>query len=98
MGHFADMHWNVERKAFVNAFLDFKPEVLRAMQAEGVFPHWVTEALSAVSASKLSLAEKRRSAAWVLRDRALLGAALESQMLASLVHWLPSEDWDRSSR
>mgnify|MGYP001216174391 FL=1 len=94
MGHFADMHWNVERKAFVNAFLDFKPEVLRAMQAEGVFPHWVTEALSAVSASKLSLAEKRRRAAWVLRDRALLGAALESQMLASLVDWLPSEDWE----
>jgi hypothetical protein len=73
MGHFADMHWNVERKAFVNAVLDFKPKVLRAMKAEGVFPHWVTEALSAVSASQLSLAEKRRRAAWLFRDRALLG-------------------------
>ncbi|WP_299160537.1 hypothetical protein [Accumulibacter sp.] len=94
MGHFADMHWNVERKAFVNAFLDFKPEVLRAMKAEGVFPHWGTEALSALSASQLSLAEKRRRAAWLFRDRALLGTALESQMLDSLVDWLPREDWE----
>lgn len=93
MGSFADTHWNAERQAFVNALLDFKPEVLRAMKAEGIFPHWLAEALSALSASQLSLAEKRRRAAWLFRDRPLLGAALESQMLDSLVDWLPLEDW-----
>jgi hypothetical protein len=93
MGQFADMHWNAERQAFVSAVLDFKPKALRAMKAKGVFPHWVRDALSAVSASQLSLAEKRRRAAWLFRDRSLLAAALESQMLDGLVDWLPREDW-----
>jgi hypothetical protein len=94
MGQFADRHWNAERQAFVSATLDFKPNALRAMKAEGVFPHWVRDALSAVSASQLSLAEKRRRAAWLFEDRSLLGAALESQMLDGLVDWLPREDWE----
>lgn len=90
---FADSHWDTERKAFVGAVLDFKPDVLIAMKAAGVFPHWVTDALSAVSASSLPLAEKRRRVAWLFRDRALLRAALASQMLDGLVEWLPREDW-----
>ncbi|MGE5385063.1 MAG: ankyrin repeat domain-containing protein [Betaproteobacteria bacterium] len=90
---FADMHWNSERKAFVKAVLDFKLESLAAMKAEGVFPHWITDALSAVSKSSLSLDEKRRRAAWLFRDHALLRVALTTQMLDGLVEWLPREDW-----
>lgn len=93
LGSFTDAHWNTERQAFVDAVLKFKPDVLSAMKAEGVFPHWVTDALSAVSASSLPLAEKRRRAAWLFRDRPLLRSALEPQMLKGLVDWLPREDW-----
>ena len=93
IGVFADKYWNAERQAFIDAVLEFKPEVLSAMKAEGVFPHWVTDALSAVSASSLSLAEKRRRTAWLFRDRPLLRSALELYMLDGLVDWLPREDW-----
>ncbi|MDR2014524.1 MAG: ankyrin repeat domain-containing protein [Azoarcus sp.] len=93
MGWFADAHWNAERQAFVDAVLEFKPDVLSAMKADGVFPHWITDALSAVSASSLPVAEKRRRTAWLFRDRSLLRSALEPQMLDGLLDWLPREDW-----
>jgi hypothetical protein len=90
---FADAYWDTERKTFIKAILDFEPQVLSAMKAAGIFPHWVTDALSAVSVSSLSLPEKRRRVAWLFRDRTLLRAALEYQMLIGLVDWLPPEDW-----
>lgn len=93
IGYVADEYWNVERKAYVDAILAFRTDELNAAKAEGVFPHWVTDAISAVSASSLPIAEKRRRTAWLFRDRPLLRAALEPEMLQGLVDWLPREDW-----
>lgn len=90
---FSDLHWNAERKKFVDAVLDFRLDILKAMKEEGIFPHWITDAMAAVSSSSLPLAEKRRRTAWLFRDRALLGAALQSEVLGNLVEWLPPEDW-----
>lgn len=93
LGYFADRHWDAERRAFIDAVLAFDQEQLRNLKAAGIFGHWVTDAIRAVSAAKLPLEQKRRRTAWLFRDPVLLARALEREMLLGLIDWLPREDW-----
>ena len=66
---------------------------LKELQVQGIPSTWTSEAINAVSASNLSLEEKRRRTAWLFYDHAQLAKALDSSVLEQLVKWLPREDW-----
>ena len=82
-----------ERRAFLVALDRFDLVALNQAKAAGLFYDWVQSGLRQVGASGVSLEDKRRRGAWLLAQRALLGNALDSETLASLLRWLPAQDW-----
>jgi len=96
--NFVDTQWATERKAYLDAVLALDYEALRTMQKTGIFPHWTTQAINAVTQANLPVEDKRRRIAWLFRDatllkRALLGGGFSSEVQSGLVTWLPREDW-----
>lgn len=90
---FVDMYWPQEKQSFLTALLENDRAALNRMRHQGLFGHWLSEGLQSVSkASSLSLMEKRRRAAWVLAS-SNPASVYDDLTLASLVSWLPPEDW-----
>ena len=89
------------RRRWIAAFL---ANDAAALKAADVFPSWRAEALAALNASPLPLAEKRQRIAWMFRDKAGLAESFGSNTdydaaegvttaLVGMVAWLPREDW-----
>lgn len=82
-----------ERRAFLAAIDRFDLAALNQAKVAGLFADWVQSSLRQVGESSISLEDKRKRAAWLLAQRVLLGNALDSETLASLLVWLPAQDW-----
>lgn len=82
-----------ERQAFLAAVERFDTTALNQAKAAGLFADWVQSGLRQVGESRLSLEDKRKRAAWLLAHRPLLANALHSETIASLLSWLPVQDW-----
>ena len=89
---FADRFFAADKKAFLGALNQLDRAALKTARDEGLFPHWLDEAVGQVSASPASIADKRRRMAWLLAQRHLL-TGLAGPTIESLVQWLPAEDW-----
>ncbi len=82
-----------ERQGFLAAVERFDRAALNQAKAAGLFADWVQSGLRQVGESRLSLEDKRKRAAWLLAQRPLLANALDSETIASLLSWLPVQDW-----
>lgn len=85
------------RSAYLAAVMALDKDKLQAMEAGPLPSKWVGEAIVAVGKSNLALADKRKRIAHLFYDHAQLARTMEeigaSEMLESLVAWLPAEDW-----
>lgn len=90
---FVDVLGAEKNKAYQAAVLALDKPTLKALQADGVLGLWTGEAIQRVGASNLSLEEKRKRTAWLFFDHAQLERALSDEVVASLLPWLPREDW-----
>jgi len=79
--------------AYQAAVLALDRPRLAAFKTEGVPGTWTAQAIKSLSGASLSLSEKRRRIAWLFADHAQLARALDSEVLRSLLDWLPREDW-----
>lgn len=90
---FVDTYWPQEKQAFLAALLANDRAALSRMRDQGLTPDWLSEGLQSLGkAGTLSLLEKRRRAAWVLASNKP-APQYDDVTLASLVAWLPPEDW-----
>lgn len=90
---FADRHWAAGKAAFLDALARLDRGALAEAEAQGLFPHWLDEAARGLAvAPGLSLPERRRRMAW-LQARRNPRLAYSDDTVASLVPWLPAEDW-----
>lgn len=90
---FADRHWAAGKAAFLDALARLDREKLAEAEAQGLFAHWLDEAARGLAAAPgLSLPERRRRMAW-LQARRSPRPAYSDDTVASLVPWLPAEDW-----
>lgn len=90
---FVDTYWPQAKQDFLVALLANDRAALNRMREQGLFAHWLSAGLRALGeASSLSLMDKRRRAAWVLAS-SQPSADFDEATLASLVPWLPPEDW-----
>lgn len=90
---FADRHWTAGKAAFLDALARFDRVALAEAESQGLFPHWLDEAARGLAAAPgLSLPERRRRMAW-LQARRSPRPAYSDDTVASLVPWLPAEDW-----
>lgn len=90
---FADLHWAAGKAAFLDALTRFDRSALAEAEAQGLFPHWLDEAARGLAvAPGPSLPERRRRMAW-LQARRNPRPAYSDETVASLVPWLPAEDW-----
>ena len=90
MPAFVDTYWSQEKQLFLAALLGNDRAALNRMRDQGLFAHWLSEGLQSLGkASSLSRMDKRRRAAWVLAQT----PRYDDITLASLVSWLPPEDW-----
>jgi hypothetical protein len=78
---------------YQSAILALDKPKLKALQSEGIPGKWTSEAIKKIGSSTLSLPEKRRRTAWIFSDHAQLARALSSDVMESLLDWLPREDW-----
>lgn len=91
---FIDQNWATERQTYIENVLALNYKQLEKINQQGIFPHWVSAAIRAVSSSDLSIQEKRRRTAWLFRDKKQLArSALSTDVLNTLITWLPEEDW-----
>lgn len=90
---FIDVLGAEKNKAYQAAVLTLDKPALKALQANGVLGLWTGEAIKRVGASNLSLEEKRKRTAWIFFDHVQLERALSDDVVASLLPWLPREDW-----
>ncbi|MGJ7526776.1 hypothetical protein [Variovorax sp. GB1P17] len=79
--------------AYQAAVLALDKPRLAEFKAEGVPGAWTAQAIKSLGAASLPLAEKRRRIAWLFADHAQLARTLGSDVLQSLLGWLPREDW-----
>ena len=80
-------------KRWLPALARFDRDALAEAEAQGLFPHWLDEAARGLAAAPgLSLPERRRRMAW-LQARRSPRPAYSDDTVASLVPWLPAEDW-----
>lgn len=90
---FADRHWAAGKVAFLDALARLDREALAEAEGQGLFPYWLDEAARGLAAAPgLSLPERRRRMAW-LQARRSPRPAYSDDTVASLVPWLPAEDW-----
>ena len=90
---FADRHWAAGKVAFFDALARLDRDALAEAERQGLFPHWLDEAARGLAAAPgLSLPERRRRMAW-LQARRSPRPAYSADTVASLVPWLPAEDW-----
>jgi hypothetical protein len=90
---FADRHWAAGKVAFFDALARLDRDALAEAERQGLFPHWLDEAARGLAAAPgLSLPERRRRMAW-LQARRSPRPAYSDDTVASLVPWLPAEDW-----
>lgn len=90
---FADRHWAAGKAAFLDALARLDRAALAEAERQGLFPHWLDEAARGLAvAPGLSLPERRRRMAW-LQARRSPRPAYSDNTVASLVPWLPAEDW-----
>lgn len=90
---FIDQFWGEARQAFLTALLANDRSTLAAQREAGLFAQWLDAGLVALGRdTQLSLADKRKRAAWVLAQSQPAPLYL-TDTLASLVSWLPPEDW-----
>ena len=93
LADFADRHWAADKAAFLAALARLDREALAEAEGQGLFPHWLDEAARSLAAAPgLSLPERRRRMAW-LQARRSPRPAYSDDTVASLVPWLPAEDW-----
>lgn len=91
---FLDQNWAAERQTYLENVLALNYKRLDKINQQGIFPHWISAAINAVSSSDLSIQEKRRRTAWLFRDKGRLArSALSNDVLSTLIAWLPEEDW-----
>ena len=91
---FIDVHWKSERNTYIDAVLALNYETLNKITKNGIFPHWTTQAIDAVTKANLPLEDKRRRTAWLFRDAQQLARAPQStDVLNGLIGWMPREDW-----
>jgi hypothetical protein len=85
--------WRKEIDAFLAAIDRLDRAAMVQAREEGIFAHWLDEALRRVSASaQLSVPEKRQRIAWVQAQRTPR-PAYAPETLDALLPWLPAEDW-----
>lgn len=90
---FADHHWAAGKAAFLDALARLDRAALAEAEGQGLFAHWLDEAARGLAvAPGLSLPERRRRMAW-LQARRSPRPAYSDDTVASLVPWLPAEDW-----
>ncbi len=84
-----------QHQAYQAAITALDKPALKALQAEGIPGQWTAQAMTSISDSDLSLADKRKRAAWIFYDHRQLERALLSQEFNfdKLATWLPREDW-----
>lgn len=93
LAEFADRHWADGKAAFLDALARFDRDALTEAEGQGLFPHWLDEAARGLAAAPgLGLSERRRRMAW-LQARRSPRPAYSDDTVASLVPWLPAEDW-----
>lgn len=90
---FIDTYRQMERAVWLTAVMALDRATLKSLGTADIPYWWWREALSQVSVSSLPLAEKRKRIAWLFHEHAQLKAALSSDILESLLDWLPREDW-----
>jgi hypothetical protein len=90
---FIDVLGAEKNKAYQAAILALDKPKLKVLQADGVLGLWTGEAIKRVGISNLSLEEKRKRTAWIFFDHTQLAGALSDEVVASLLTWLPREDW-----
>ncbi len=91
---FIDQHWASERNSYIEAVLALHDEALKISTKTGIFPHWTSQAIDAVSKADLPLEDKRRRTAWLFRHSPkVVLSQLSIDTLYALIGWLPGEDW-----
>jgi len=80
-------------RAWIDAVLALDKPALKRMLAAGAPPAWTGNAIKAVSAADLPLAEKRKRTAWLFVERGRLTGTLGMGWAETLVGWLPYQDW-----
>lgn len=90
---FIDIQRKEQRLAYLAAIQSLDKQALKDMQSKGIPATWTAEAIKQIGTSQLSTAEKRQRTAWIFRDRKQLSLAVDSDVLKSLLPWLPREDW-----
>ncbi|MBK9614351.1 MAG: hypothetical protein IPO35_02135 [Uliginosibacterium sp.] len=90
---FIDIQSKEQRLAYLAVILSLDKSALRTIQAKGIPATWTAEAIKQIGTSQLSTAEKRQRTAWIFRDHKQLRLAVNSDVLKSLLPWLPREDW-----
>lgn len=90
---FLRRHGAAQLKQYLAAVIALDKDTLKAIQARGIPGSWTADAIKAVGASRLPLAEKRKRTAWLFYDHVQLEQAMSGDLLQSLLAWLPYEDW-----
>ncbi len=93
IAQFADTYWPQARQEFLNALLRNDRVALNDMREVGLFPHWLSAGLQALSeTNSLGWSEKRQQAGWILA-LSQPSPDYDEATLNSLLLWLPAEDW-----
>jgi hypothetical protein len=93
LADFLGVYAHAKRDAWFDAVMALDRARWRQLSASGVPGQWVAEALRRIGQSPLPLADKRRRTAMLFADRKQLEKGLASDVIDSLVDWMPREDW-----
>lgn len=92
----ADRLWAADKRMFLSAFERLDRPALGNALNEGLFPHWLEEAVKGLNASPRPLPERRSRMAWLqaqFKGHPERAQALSDESLRALAAWLPAEDW-----
>jgi hypothetical protein len=96
LADFVDRYGKGMREHWIAAFLALDVAALQEVGAD-IWPAWRPAALASLTASSMSLQQKRQRVAWMFRDRngmaASFGQGSTVPEVIDLVAWLPPEDW-----